>query len=302
MRTTIVTGETPSRSRSVTAMVLAIICALAVVSSCARRTATTGSVPQRIVSLSPSTTETLFAVGAGSRLVGRSRFCDYPPEVARLPSVGGYVDPSLETILALAPDLVVGARGPTGPGLVQKLASLGIATFFPAVESMAEIDALIEQLGEKVGASERARSVVAELRAHRKRITQSVAGEPPTRLLLVFGVAPIVVAGPDSFPNEMIALANGDNVVKTGSGYPTIGLERLMALNPDLVVNASMAGIPGEHGDGIEKDDPGWRELTAVREGRIVAIHDEAVLRPGPRIAEGLATLARVLHPTASVP
>src|SRR5438309_5001124 len=99
--------------------------------SCRKWTPSSAIAPARIVSLSPSTTETLFALGAGERLVGRSRFCDYPPEVRRIPSVGGYVDASLEAILALAPDLVVGARGPAGPSLANKLGSMGIATFFP---------------------------------------------------------------------------------------------------------------------------------------------------------------------------
>src|SRR5262252_4161633 len=109
------------------------------------------SPPRRIVSLSPSTTEALFALGAGERVVGRSRFCNYPPEVAKIPSVGGYVDASLEVILALSPDLVVGARGPAGPGLVEKLGALGIPTFFPATESMAQIDEMIEALGDRLG-------------------------------------------------------------------------------------------------------------------------------------------------------
>src|SRR5689334_22370228 len=95
--------------------------------------------PHRIVSLSPSTTEILFAVGAGQRLVGRSRFCDYPPEATALPVVGGFVDANLEEIARLSPDLVVGARGPSGPALVQKLESLGIATLFPPTQSIAQI-------------------------------------------------------------------------------------------------------------------------------------------------------------------
>src|SRR5258707_11591621 len=103
--------------------------------SCARKSMPASSNP-RIVSLSPNTTETVFALGAGDRVVGRSRFCDYPPEVLAIPSVGGYVDPSLEAILALAPTLVVGARGPGGPALAEKLAAIGIATFFPPAESM----------------------------------------------------------------------------------------------------------------------------------------------------------------------
>ena len=121
-------------------------------------------------------------------------------------------------------------------------------------------------------------------------------------MLLVFGVAPIVVAGPGSLPDEMVRFANGENVVTTGNTYPTLSVERLVTLNPDVIVNASMAGTPGEQGDGIRRDDPGWRELAAVRQGRVVAIHDEAVLRPGPRVTDGIAVLARALHPTADLP
>jgi iron complex transport system substrate-binding protein len=256
----------------------------------------------RVVSLSPNTTETLFAVGAGNRVVGRSRFCDYPAEVTKIPSVGGYVDASLEAILALRPDLVVGARGPAGPALTEKLSTLGIATFFPPTESMAEIDAMISELAVRVGAREEGTRVVERLRARRDAVAHAVATEARVRTLLVFSVSPIVAAGPQSFPNEMIALANGDNVVTTGGAYPTLGVERLLAVTPDVVINASMAGATGATGDGIGRDDPGWRELAAVREGRVVAIRDEAVLRPGPRIGDGLATLARAMHPSASVP
>jgi iron complex transport system substrate-binding protein len=254
----------------------------------------------RVVSLSPNTTETLFAVGAGDRLVGRSRYCDYPPEVTKIPSVGGYVDASLEAILALKPELVVGARGPAGPGLTEKLGSLGIATFFPPTETMAEIDSMIVGLADRVGAAEKGTRVVEKLRARRDAVAKSVATEPRVRALLVFSVSPIVVAGPLSFPNEMITLANGDNVVQSGGGYPTLSVERLLALAPDVVINASMA--PGAGGAGITRDDPGWGELAAVREGRVAAIRDEAVLRPGPRVGDGLATLARALHPKANVP
>ena len=279
---------------------MAFTCIVAL--SCGRKDRTPTGRAARIVSLSPNTTETLFAIGAGARVVGRSRFCDYPPEVSKLPSVGGYVDASLEAIVALAPDLVVGARGPAGPTLVEKLGALGIDTFFPPTESMAEIDDMIEKLGEKVGARESALGVVAQTRARRDAVSRAVATEPRVGVLLVFGLSPIVVAGPASFPNEMIELANGHNVVETGSSYPTLAVERLVALRPDVVINAGMLGTKEDQGSGIHAEDPGWRELAAVREGRVMAIRDEAVLRPGPRIGDGLAVIARALHPRASVP
>src|SRR5262249_47736761 len=132
----------------------------------------------RVVSLTPNTTETLFAVGAGNRVVGRSRFCDFPPEVEKIPSVCGYVDASLEAILALRPGLMVGARGAAGPALSEKLGTLGIATFFPPTESMVEIDVMISELATKVGARDEGARVVEKLRARRDAVSHAVAGEP----------------------------------------------------------------------------------------------------------------------------
>ncbi|HEX9298021.1 MAG TPA: helical backbone metal receptor [Polyangiaceae bacterium] len=278
-----------------------VVVALAL--ACGRHSRTNATaVARRVISLSPSTTEVLFAVGAGNRVVGRSRFCDYPDEVRSIPSVGGYVDASLETILGLRPDLVVGARGPAGRALTDKLEAFGIPTFFPPTESMAAIDRMIVDVATRVGANEQGARVVEKLATRRRSVTAAVADQPLVRTLLVFGVLPIVAAGPDSFADEMIRLARGENVVTTGGAYPALSVERLVTLKPDVVINASMAGIPGARGDNIGRDDPGWRELSAVREGRVIALTDEAVLRPGPRIADGLATLARAIHPGTAVP
>lgn len=264
--------------------------------------------PRRLVSLSPNTTEALFALGVGDKLVGRSRFCDYPPEVVKIPSVGGYIDASLEAILGLAPDLVVGARGPAGPVLVQKLGALGVATFFPPTESMAEIDDMLLGLGARVGAAPAARELVEKLRARRDAIRAALEGEPRVRVLLLFGLSPIAAAGPGSFPDEMIALTRGANVVTSGGPYPMLSAERVLALAPDVVIDAAemMGGPPSDaaivRGNANLLAQPALRELAAVREGRVVALYDEAVLRPGPRIGEGLATLARAMHPGARVP
>ncbi len=161
---------------------------------------------------------------------------------------------------------------------------------------------MIVELAARVGERPEGVRVVEKLRAQREAVASAVATEPRVRTLLVFSVSPIVAAGPQSFPNEMIGLANGENVVTGGGSYPTLSVEKLLSFAPEVVINASMAGVPGATGDGIGRDDPGWRELAAVREGRVVAIHDEAVLRPGPRIGDGLAALARAMHPKASVP
>jgi iron complex transport system substrate-binding protein len=254
----------------------------------------------RVVSLSPSTTETLFVIGAGDKVVGRSRYCDWPPEVLKLPQIGGYVDPSFEAILALRPDLVTGARGPAGAAMSERLEARGIATFLPQTESFAQIDEMILGLGERTGRAAEAKKTVAALDAHVAAIEKAVADRPRVRVLLVFGLEPLSVAGPASFAEEMIRRAGGTNVITEGGGYPMIGVERVMTLDPDVVVNAAIAEAHGK--ERIGKDTPGWGRVRAVVDGRIAPISDESVLRPGPRIGDGLATLARAIHPEVTIP
>lgn len=157
------------------------------------------AVEQRVVSITPNTTETIYALGAGKSLVGRSRFCDYPPEVKALPAVGGYVDPSLETILALRPTLVTGARGPMGRNLVDKLETRGTQCYFPSTESIDEIAAMILGLAERLHVEAKGKRVVDSIRDHLQLIKQAWEGKPQPRTLLVFGQSPIVVAGPGAF-------------------------------------------------------------------------------------------------------
>ena len=259
-----------------------------------------GAGATRIVSLSPSTTEALFAIGAGPRVVGRSRYCDWPPEVARLPSIGGYVDPSLEAILALRPDLVTGARGPAGAALSEKLEGRGIPTYLPKTESFAEIDAMILGLGQRTGRVAEATARVAALGAQVAAIEKAVAPLRRVRVLLVFGLEPVSVAGPSSFADEMVRRAGGTNAVSEGGAYPTLGIERVITLDPDVIVNAAIAEAHG--GERIGKETPGWSNVRAVKEGRVISLGEESVLRPGPRVGDGLEALARAIHPDLTLP
>jgi iron complex transport system substrate-binding protein len=166
---------------------------------------------------------------------------------------------------------------------------------------MAQIESAIVEIAMRVDATDRGRDVVAAMRARTKAIATAVAAEPRVRALLVFGLAPIVVAGPESFPNEMLELAHGENVVRNGGAYPAVNAETLVTLDPDVVIDGTATGRVSNAG-GIDRDAPGWRELRAVRQGRVVPLTDEAALRPGPRTAEGVAAIARILHPSVSVP
>ncbi len=250
---------------------------------------------RRIVSLSPSTTETVCALGATAQLVGRSRFCDYPAEIHGLPEVGGYVDPDLEAIVGLRPDLVVGARGPAGAAIVTQLEARGIATYFPRTESLAEVDAMIRGLGAEIDRAAEAETVVAAIGARYGAVATALAEKPKRRVLLLFGISPVVASGPGSFGDEVLARAHGTNAVVSGGTYPMLDLEAVVRLDPDVVVDAAVAE---EHGaQRIAADAPGWRDVRAVKSGNVVAVADERVLRPGPRIGEGVAVLAAALYP-----
>lgn len=248
----------------------------------------------RIVSLSPSTTEATFAVGAGSRMVGRSRYCNYPAEVLKLPQVGGYVDPSFEAILGLRPSLVVGARGPAGSAIAEKLEAQGIKTYFPPTETFAQIDEMILGVGARTGHDADAKREIDRLHARIDEVSKSAADKPRRRVVLVFGLAPISVAGPGSFADEMLQHVNAENAVKEGGAYPTVGVERILALDPEVVINAAM--MEERSAERLNAGAPGWSAVRAVKEGRVRTITDEAVLRPGPRLGEGLRLLADAVH------
>lgn len=237
----------------------------------------------------------MFAIGAGELLVGRSRDCDFPKEAEKLPIVGGFGDPNVEVILGLAPTLVVGARGPAGPRLAEKLNEQGIETYFPETESVASIVSMIEELGRRVQQEQGARAAVARIEAKRKALSERIAGKPKARVLFVFDVSPLFVAGPGSFPDELIALAGGENVIKKGGAYPTIGVEHLLALAPDVLLDGATDMRSTRTLLDRIADAPGFRELSAVREKRVRAVGSDA-LRPGPRIGDGLWAVARAIH------
>ena len=278
---------------------LSIFAALAL-AACSRPGARGGD---RVVSISPSTTEAAFAIGAGAVVVGRSKYCDYPPEAARLPIVGGFADPNLEAILGLAPTLVIGARGPAGPAIEQALNAHGIATLFPETESLAQIEGLLTELGKRLHHEAGAAAAVSAIEADRKRVTAAVAGRAKVRAVFLFDVSPIYAAGPGGFPDELLREAGAINLVDKGGAYPTLDLERLLALDPEVILD----GAADDNGAGASRiaalrSAPGWRDLRAVREGRVRQVNASTVLRPGPRIGQGLVSLARALHGDAILP
>jgi iron complex transport system substrate-binding protein len=178
---------------------------------------------------------------------------------------------------------------------VETLEARGIATFFPETESIAQIEGMLAELGRRLGHEEGARAAIENIERARREVAQAIAGRPRVRVAFLFDVAPIVAAGPGSFADELVRQAGGDNVITVGGAYPTLDIERILALDPDVILDGSMAA-PGPSRIAEKSGDPGWKTLRALREGRVRALSANTVLRPGPRIGDGLLAVARALH------
>jgi iron complex transport system substrate-binding protein len=279
------------------------LAAAALLVGCARpggAPAAPGTDAHRIVSVSPSMTEALFAIGDGDRVVGRSRYCDYPPEALGIPIVGGFVDVDIEAILELSPDLVAGTPSPAAARLDEQLSARHIPTYFPDVNSLEGVDDMLRGLGQRTRHVKEAARVTETLDAHVHAVERAVSGLPPPRVLVVLQSNPVVAAGPKSFMDELLTRARAVNVLTEGPPWQVVSLEHVVELDPDLVVDGSVAHTDG--GSSISPSQPGWGGVRCVRDGRVVALTDERAVRPGPRIAEGLASVARAVHPNAAVP
>jgi iron complex transport system substrate-binding protein len=248
--------------------------------------------PQRIVSLSPATTEILFAMGAGARVVGVSRYCDYPPEVLKLPRVGGFLDPNLEAIVALRPDLVVGSTNGAVRPLMEHLQRLGVRVDFPSVDSVGDVLSAVRQLGRAAGVAAAGEALATRLEAKMAEVKRRVQGQSLPRVVVVHGQRPLVVAGQGTYADEVVRMAGGTNVGAEGQvKYPSFDMERLLELRPDVIVDASMDQTP------LAPHLARLSGVPAVAEGRISRPAGGLLLRPGPRLIEVLDLFVELLHP-----
>jgi iron complex transport system substrate-binding protein len=260
--------------------------------------------PRRIVSLVPSMTEVLFAIGAGDTVVGVSSYDRFPPEVMSRPHVGALLDPDFERILSLKPDLVIVYA--TQSDLIGRLRRAGIPTFVSKHAGLADVTASINQLGARVGRLEHAAKVAAAIDRDLDDIRQRVAGRPRPKTALIFGREPgalraIYASGGVGFMHDMLTLAGGADVfadVKRENLQVTA--EVLLARAPEVIIEAHPAN--NWTADRIAKEQAVWNglpALPAVRTKRVYVLADDRLSAPGPRVAEGARLLARTLHPEA---
>ena len=259
---------------------------------------------RRIVSMAPSVTETLYALGLGDRVVGVSRFCSYPPEVSQKPRIGGYYDPNFEAIVALRPDLVVMLEGHRQ--YQEAFDKLGLPTLTVRHTSIEGILESITSIGDACGAEERGRAIVEDIEARLARIDCKTAGRARPRVLFAIdrtlgtgGIEDVYVAGRDGHISRIIELAGGHNALDEGAArFPVVSSEGILNMDPEVIVDL----VPGLS---VTKMDPetvraDWDQLArveAVRTGRVYVIDDDYAYVPGPRFILLVEKLARLIHP-----
>lgn len=252
------------------------------------------SIPRRIVSLAPSLTEMLFAVGAGERVVGVTSYCDYPDEVRHATVIGDLLAPDIERILSLEPDLVLVSVEGNSVRTFERLEALGLRIFVSnprdiggVLASIADIGMLSGRRTEAAALVDSLRRVRMELRARRPRVQRSV--------LLLLSLQPLMAAGTRTFIGEVISSAGARNAAAGLAGnYPTLDRESLLRLDPDLILYPDDMGIDETR---LRDGYPEWGRLRAVRHGRLFRIDADRFLRPGPRLFEAAAQLQDlILH------
>ena len=257
--------------------------------------------PQRIVSLAPNMTEILFALGVGDRVVGVTRFCDYPAAAKALPKIGGFLDVSVEAVAAQRPDLVIGVPNATIKGAVESLGKLGIPVFLAEAHRLGEVYTLINEVGAVVDRVAAARLLTMSMRMRATELRGSVSGYKPVPTLFAYGRDPLIVAGPGSFAGELLDLAGGINVVKEdGPRYRSYSMERVLVLAPEVIIDSAMgAEDRASNEEALRARWGRFASLPAVKNGRLHWVDPQIFARPGPRLVDALAALAKLLHPKA---
>lgn len=254
--------------------------------------------PERIISLAPSATEILFAIGAGDKVVARNDYDEFPPEAMELPSVGSMMDPSLEAIVAAEPDLVV-ASNFLSPEMVQKVIDTGIAIV--SLDETTSVQATLENIlhiGKIVNREDGAKKVVDDMKGTLEEVQKALEGVEKVSVYYVvgFGEGGDYTATGDTFIHDMLTLAGGDNVAGDTEGW-SYNLETLLQKDPQVVIVATEWDTKS-----LFLAEEGYQELSAVKNQQVYEIDTDLLQIQGPRVAQGVLEIAKILHPDKFTP
>lgn len=250
----------------------------------------------RVISLAPNLTEIVFAVEGGDRLVGRTSYCDYPPEAKSVTEVGDTLHPSVERIISLKPQVVLVSTASQLEVFTQQLQNQNIAVFVTDPHDLEGVFRTIEQIGEMLGKTDRATALVKSLRQRTDAVEQAVKDKTPVRAFYQLSGEPLYTAGHDAFVTDLMRRAGAISVTAELPGaWPKYSSESALAAKPDAII------LPtgGSMGAANENVTEALRQSPAVKQGRVYKINDDHLVRPGPRAVDGLEEMARALHPDA---
>jgi iron complex transport system substrate-binding protein len=261
--------------------------------------------PQRIVSAAPAITETLFALGLGDRVVGVTDYCHYPAEARKKPKIGGYLRPSLETIIALRPDLVIVERSPSN--LAAQLARLKIVTVEVDFKKLPDIQASFQKIAEAAGVAERGRALRSLITQQLDQLHSRLKASAQPKLMFVVGRTPgtltgLVVVGGTSYLSELIDAAGGVNAFADSTApYPKVTMEEVLARDPDVILDRPDMGNQGGASEAQKRAMLQlWRTypmLKAPKQERVFAVDSDIFVVPGPRVIDAAQAFAKMLHP-----
>jgi iron complex transport system substrate-binding protein len=250
--------------------------------------------PRRIISLVPSITETLFALGLDSSIVGVTDYCDYPASAKLKAKVGGIMNPDVERIVALRPDLVLMSGSGNMKSDYDKLTSSGITVFVSYPHTLEDIFKSISDAGVLTSRTSRADSLLRELRMRKNELVRQAAARQKRTVLMLLSLKPIVAIGPGTFLDEMITLSNGESIAHSATtAYPLLSREEILRRQPDVIIATN---------DIIRSTDeilsmyPEWKTLSAIQNKRVRIVDASVVSRPGPRIVDGLEAVVKAIH------
>lgn len=254
------------------------------------------SEPVRLVALAPNITEIVYFLGLGDRVVGVTTFSSYPPEARSIPKVGTYVSLNVEKIISLAPDLVIGTADGNQPEVVALLEQVGIPVFIVNPRSIGAVMETVVAIGRLCGVEDRAVALAEDLTRQVHGIIRRIESREKPLVFLQVNTRPIMTANKNTFLNDLIVLAGGQNMAEDEPiAYPRLSLEEVVRRKPDVIIISSMER--SRDFSEAQQQWLRWKTIPAVKNGRVHLVDSDLIDRPSPRIVQGLRLLAEYFHP-----
>jgi len=260
------------------------------------REVTLSDAPERIIPLAPSLTEILYYLGLGDNVAGVTEYSYYPPEAKEKPSVGSYIDPNIEEIITLSPDLVIGTKDGNLPNSVYLLEQAHIPVYVINPRNVRDSLSTIDEIGELCGVPEKAHQLVENLNKRLEAVQNAVASRERPLVFLQINKAPVMTVNKNTFLNDLIILAGGTNMTADEPiTYPRISIEEVIRKKPDIIIISTMD--MEELGEKARDEWMKWKSIPAVKNNRVYLIDSDIINRPSQRIIDGLEAMARLIHP-----